>query len=93
MDEKWARTIETEISKINFLLENLYAVSFKGHGLTASDVDDVAGEMCRQCEQNPGTSWGAQLSQAEMQQQQEMLSHRIAMFFSGVQHRLRTDQQ
>ncbi|MGE4321951.1 MAG: hypothetical protein AB7E60_02855 [Sphingobium sp.] len=93
MGEEWARGVEAEISKINFLLENIYAVSMRSHGASPSDVDGISDEMCRQCEQNAGTSYGADLSREEMQRQQEMLSHRIAMFFSGVRERLQSDQR
>lgn len=84
----WRTEIEAEISKINFLLGNLYAVSMRDHGLTPSDVDGVADEMCRQCESLAATSWGQELSPEELQRQQDLVSHRIAMFFAGVRERL-----
>jgi len=83
----WREEIEAEISKINFLLENLYAVSMRDHDLSPADVDGVAEELCRQAAL-PGTQWGPERSPEEQMRQQERVVLRIAMFFAGVRKRL-----
>lgn len=57
MEDDWMRAMEIEVSKINFLLENLYAVNFRNHGATPDDVDGVSDELCRQA-LLPATTYG-----------------------------------
>lgn len=87
MDDQWMRGIEVEISKLNFLLENLYAISFNDHGETPEKVDEISEEMCRQA-LLPATSYGREVDAAALQEFQEMLAHRLAMFFARVRHRV-----
>jgi len=91
MDDEWMRAFEIEVSKINFLLENLYAINFRDHGADPSDVDDVSDELCRQA-LLPPTTYGKGADPEYMQQFQEMLSHRIAMFFAKVRQRVEGEQ-
>lgn len=87
MDEHWMRTFEIEVSKLNFLLEGLYALRFTDHDADPSDVDAASDEFCRQA-MLPPSSYGPDQDPEYMQQFQEMLSHRLAMFFSGVRKRV-----
>jgi len=78
--------LSVELSKINFLLENLYAMTLKNHGAALSDIDDLADEMSRQA-MLPPTIYGSAPAPTEIQAAQEMLAHRLAMFFAGVKDR------
>lgn len=81
-----------EISKINFLLENIYAIHMRQAGVSHDAVPQIADEFCRQA-MLPGTApYGSEPSEADRAAQQEIVAHRIATFFAGVQERLRTDQ-
>lgn len=90
MSDDWQRAIEIEVSKLTYLLENLYAVSFRDHGATPDDVDAMSDEMCRQA-LLPATSYGSDPRQEELHQFQELLSHRLAMFFARVRDRVAQD--
>lgn len=91
MDDEWMRAFEIEVSKINFLLENLYALRFNDHGASPTDVDDFSDEVCRQA-MLPATNYGPGQDPEYMQQFQEMLAHRAAMFFAGVRKRVASVQ-
>jgi len=81
-----------EFSKINFLLENLYALVLRELGASHEDVPRLVDEICRQAEL-PATIFGETPSEEEMAAMQEQLSLRLAMFFSGVRERLRSDRR
>jgi hypothetical protein len=91
MDDEWMRAFEIEVSKVGFLLEGLYAMHFSAHGADFSDVDETSDEFCRQA-MLPPSIYGPDQDPAYMQQFQELLAHRIAMFFAGVRKRLETTQ-
>lgn len=80
----------TELSKINFLLENLYARTLVNHGYCPDDVEDLADEMCRQA-QLPGTRYGSVDEEFEAEQR-DLLEQRLAMFFSQVRDRVKQAQ-
>ncbi len=92
MDEKSEAFIEVEFSKINFLLENLYALVLRELGANHEDVPRLAEEICRQATL-PATVYGAETSEEQLAALQELSSHRLAMFFARVRDRLRSDQQ
>lgn len=92
MDEEWMHRTSIELSKINFLLENMYAVSLRDHGAGPEDVDDLSDEMCRQA-LLPATIYGADQGPEHLQQFQELLGHRLAMFFAGVRKRLESAEE
>ncbi|MCW1432027.1 hypothetical protein [Novosphingobium sp. JCM 18896] len=83
--------LNAEISKINFLLENLYAVALRDRGAAADDVPGLAEALLHQASQ-PGTSYGESGGEEEEVAIRELAQHRIAMFFSGVQERLRSHE-
>lgn len=80
-----------ELSKINFLLENLYALVFRELGADPEDIDGVADEMRRQISL-PASTYGGAPTQEELRQFQEIAAQRLDMFFAGVRSRLRSDQ-
>lgn len=92
MDEDWSRRISVEISKTNFLLENLYAAWFKEHRASPADVDRFSDEACRQA-MLPATHYGGEADPKATAQMQELLSLRLEMFFAGVRRRLETDRK
>lgn len=82
-------SIGAELSKINFLLENLYALQLRGMGATHEQIPDLAEEMVRQANL-PGTVYGTDHEDGATDAIRELSAHRIAMFFVGVQERLRS---
>jgi len=82
---------DVELSKINFLLENLYAIVFRKLGATADDMEGVATEMVRQASL-PASTFGREMPPEEMRQYQEMLAQRLDIFFAAVRQRLASDQ-
>ncbi len=86
MDENTRYAVE--LSKLNFLLENLYALVLREAGAGADDVLSVADEMRRQATDLPGTSYGPKPSPEKQQQFSELLGHRLDMFWAGVQERM-----
>lgn len=87
MDENWMGSIEVEISKLNFLLENLYAITLKDHGATPENVDEFSEELCRQA-MLPARPYGSQPEEQKLLEFQEKLSHRLAMFLAAVRDRV-----
>lgn len=83
MQKSDAELLAAEIVKINFLLENLYAVAFRDRGITHDRVPPIAEELCRQAEL---PMWGGRPDDGH---QQQMAVHGIARFFANVQERLR----
>lgn len=86
-DLRWA----AEFSKINFLLENLYAVYFRDVGASHEDIPDLSDELCRQA-LLPGTPYGPG-SAEDLEAQHELVAHRIAMFFARVRDRMRSAEE
>jgi hypothetical protein len=82
---------DIELSKLNFLLENLYALVLQGLGATPDDVETLATEMVNQC-RLPASTFGAAISREELLQGQEMLAQRLDLFFAGVRQRISTDR-
>lgn len=83
-------TLGAELSKINFLLENLYALTLRNMGASHEEIPDLADQMARQFEL-PGGVYGREEDAAELAAIHELASHRLTMFFSGVRDRLRQD--
>lgn len=81
--------LAAEISKINFLLENLYAIVLRDAGASHADIPELAEEVVRQAGL-PGTVYGSGTDPETTAAIREMVGHRIAMFFSQVQERLRS---
>lgn len=88
MDEQTRFAVE--ISKINFLLENLYAISMRNAGIDADGVEVVADEMRRQATDLPAKSYGPEPTPKAQREYMELLGHRLDAFWSGVQERLRS---
>ena len=79
-----------EIRKINFLLENLYAMVLRDAGATHADIPVLSAEMVRQS-QLPGTTYGGPANDTdETDAIRELSSARIATFFEHVGARLRS---
>jgi len=78
-----------ELTKINFLLENLYAVFLHGAGATHDDVPDLSDEVCRQA-RLPGQTYGPEDNAEQLAALYELVEHRIASFFARVQDRMRS---
>ncbi len=81
-------TISVELSKINFVLENLYALTLHRFGASADDVDDLADEMRRQFTELPATTYGEQQSPEAEAEWRERGGDRLDRFFAGVRHRI-----
>ena len=83
-------TLGAELSKINFLLENLYAMYMRDVGATHDDVPALSAEMVRQAGL-PGTSYGGPANDtAESDAIRLLCSERLETFFDHVQERLRS---
>lgn len=79
-----------EISKINFLLENLYAMVLRDAGATHREIPALSAEMVRQSNL-PGTSYGGPANDTEETDAiRQLSSERIATFFQHVEQRLRS---
>lgn len=81
-----------ELTKINFLLENLYALYLRDQGISHDRIPDLSDEMCRQAAL-PGPTYGPGDDEEAIRQLQELVEHRIAGFFSRVQDRLRSAEE
>jgi len=78
-----------ELTKINFLLENLYAMHLRDIGVTHEDVSDLSDEVCRQAALPPQV-YGPDDDQEALRELSELVEHRIATFFGRVQDRMRS---
>ncbi len=78
-----------ELTKINFLLENLYALHLRDAGVTHEDVPDLSEEVCRQA-RLPAQTYGPDDDQEGLAALSELVEHRIATFFARVQDRMRS---
>lgn len=85
--------IGVELSKINFLLENLYALTLRNMGATSDEIPVLADEIRRQATELPATSYGKEPSEEEMRQHTEMVGQRLDMFFAAVRERMQTAEQ
>lgn len=81
-----------ELTKINFLLENLYALQLRDAGVTHEDVPDLADEVCRQAALPPQV-YGPEDDPEGLAQLSELVEHRIAAFFARVQDRMRSAEE
>lgn len=86
-------SVSLEISKINFLLENLYAITFRDHGADADDVHRIADEMRRQFTELPASAYGWSPTPEELRQYAEAAAQRMDLFFAAVRDRLRSAQE
>ncbi|MXO67768.1 hypothetical protein [Pelagerythrobacter marinus] len=80
-----------ELSKINFILENLVATWL--HRVSDNPIDDCEGlaeEMHRQFTALPATVFGEELSPEQTRQAQEAAGQRMDLFWAGVRERLRS---
>jgi len=83
-------TLGAELSKINFLLVNLYAMYLRDVGATHGDVPALSAEMVRQAGL-PGTSYGGPANDTdETDAIRQLCNERLATFFDQVQERLRS---
>lgn len=78
--------LSAEITKINFLLENLYAFIHVREGGDAHGVDSFAEEALRQFNELPVTQHGSGHGNGEAIH--ELASHRLEMFFAGLKRRV-----
>lgn len=78
-----------ELTKINFLLENLYAMFLRDVGATHEDVSEISDEVCRQA-RLPAVVYGPETDQATAGAHAELVEHRLASFFARVQDRMRS---
>lgn len=81
-----------ELTKINFLLENLYALCLRDAGATHEDVPDLSEEICRQA-RLPAQSYGPDDDAVRNAAFSELVEHRIATFFARVQDRMRSTDE
>ncbi len=78
-----------ELTKINFLLENLYALYLRDCGVSHTRIPHLADELCRQATL-PAQVYGPDEDGEALRQLSELVEHRIASFFSRVQDRMRS---
>ncbi|WP_419808364.1 hypothetical protein [Sphingomonas sp.] len=88
MDDTTA--LGAELSKINFLLENLYALVLRDMGAGAEHVAGIADEMRRQLTDLPADVHGS--GPADTDQLQEVAAQRLDMFWARVRDRLASAQ-
>jgi hypothetical protein len=86
MDE----TTAVELTKINFILENLTTLILQQFGASASDVTRIADEMRRQATEVPGTTYGP--GSLDKDRYLELLGQRLDIFWAGVRDRLAQGQ-
>lgn len=79
-----------ELTKINFLLENLYAMHLRDAGATHEDLSDLSDEVCRQAALPPTGIYGPEHNPEVAAAHAELVEHRIAAFFSRVRDRMRS---
>ena len=80
--------VGAEVSAVNFLLENLYAMYMPDRGATSAHVDEFAEEMLRQFAL-PGTTHG-RATETQFREVQELATHRLEMFFARVKDRFKS---
>lgn len=79
-----------EISKINFLLENLYALVLRDAGASHEDIPHLRDEMLRQWGL-PNTRYGGPANDTdETDAIRRIGAERIATFFLGIEKRLQS---
>lgn len=81
-----------ELTKINFLLENLYALYLRDQGVSHDRIPELSDEMCRQAAL-PGQVYGPGDDAEALRDLSELVEHRIAGFFSRVQDRMRSAEE
>lgn len=81
-----------ELTKINFLLENLYALHLRDAGATHEDIPDLSDEVCRQATLPPDV-YGPDDDPEAIAALSELVEHRIASFFARVQDRMRSAEE
>lgn len=92
MSELNADMVEAELTKINFILENLFAMVTVSHGATLQQFDGIAAEGMRQfCEMPGQTNTGAP-APANDEIVSDLAAERLATFFRRVRHRLEQAQ-
>lgn len=84
--------IAVELSKLTFIVENLYALVLRDFGADESDVDRLADEMRRQATALPARTYGPEASPDRQREYLELLAHRLDSFWSGVRERIRSAQ-
>jgi hypothetical protein len=80
-----------ELTKLNFLLENLYALVLDDRGVRHEDIDELSEEVSRQASL-PAHVYGPDSDPDDVAALSELVQHRIAMFFARVQSRMRSGQ-
>jgi hypothetical protein len=80
--------LSVEITKINLLLETLFALEFKRAGLSAEDVGKVADNTMRHVTGTPATAYGPEPSPEEAAQEIELLAHQLDEFWARVRARI-----
>ena len=90
MDHADLRWIEAEFTKINFVLEALWANALISHGASPPEVDALAAELRRQMLTLPGTLSTGGPAPANDEPVTELAADRMAMFFQGVRRRVET---
>ncbi len=82
--------VDVELSKINFLLEILFAVVLRNDGIDPDGVAALADEVRRQATELPQTTYGQEPTEQQRLQHTELLAQRLDMFFSGVRYRVQS---
>lgn len=78
-----------ELTKLNFLLENLYAMFMRDSGFTHHDVSDLSEEIVRQAGL-PAHVYGPDDDRAALEAHAALVEQRIASFFARVRDRMRS---
>ncbi len=84
--------LSVEITKINLLLETLFALEFKRAGLSAEDIAQIADNTMRHVTGTPATAYGPEPSPEEAAQETELLVHRLDDFWANVSARVQAAQ-
>lgn len=81
-----------ELTKVNFLLENLYALVLRDAGATHDDVPDLSEEICRQA-RLPAQVYGPEDDADSRAAHADLVEQRIASFFARVRDRMRSAER
>lgn len=92
MNHAELRWIEAEFTKINFVLEALWANALISHGVSPPEVDALARELRRQMLTLPGTLSTGGPAPANDEPVTGLAADRMGMFFQGVRRRIETLQ-
>lgn len=92
MNDQALTDIAAELTKLNFLLEALWANVALNHGASPDDVDALGAELLRQFSTLPAQSTAAQPEPANDTDLRDLAAQRLQTFFRRLRARVETVQ-